>query len=61
MSYDVCCYPPSTYIILDQDYGYNYFRLDFLEGAEELADKDVENIVDLMRDVFVGYVEKLEA
>jgi len=56
--YDIVVYPPDSYIVCDEEYGYGYFRLNFLEVAETLTDEEMYEIATRIAKVFENYMEE---
>ena len=54
-------YPGDSYIIGNEDYGYNHVRVTFLDSASELTGGDMEEIVRKFRGVLLEHFEILDA
>ena len=55
--YDISVYPDS-FIVCDEKYGYDYFRINFLDVADKLTDEDEYEIVTRMVKTFKSYMEE---
>jgi len=60
MAYNIIVYPPYSFIIKDEEYGYDYLRINFLDVADKLTDGDTLEIVRRMREVLKCYIEDME-
>lgn len=58
--YDIEVYPDS-FVVCNKKYGYDYFRLNFLEIADTLTDEDMYEIVTKMVEVFNNYMVERDA
>lgn len=58
---NIMYYPDDTYIIGNEDYGYNYVRVTFLDCADKLTDGGKGEIIRKFRNVLLEYFKTLDA